>query len=75
MFYGSFLNQELCQLLVKRYLACQNLDELRKDADNGMIHAIESSKDEIRQTLEEMKQLMKTHKKYNEGGNITRDER
>jgi hypothetical protein len=36
---------------------------MKKDADTGMLHAIESSKTEIKQTLEDMKQFIKLHKK------------
>jgi hypothetical protein len=59
----AFFRQELCEQLVKRYLARRDLNEMKKDADTGMLHAIESSKTEIKQTLEDMKQFIKLHKK------------
>ena len=59
----AFFCQELCEQLVKRYLARRDLNEMKKDADTGMLHAIESSKTEIKQTLEDMKQFIKLHKK------------
>ena len=48
---------------MKRYLAKKELNEMKKDADTSMLHAIESSRLEIKQTLEDMKQFMKLQQK------------
>ena len=36
---------------------------MKKDVDTGLLQAIESSKTEIKKTLEDMKQFIKIHKK------------
>jgi uncharacterized protein YeaC (DUF1315 family) len=59
----SLFRQELCEQLVKRYLARKELNDMKKDVDTGLLQAIESSKTEIKKTLEDMKQFIKIHKK------------
>ena len=62
LIFFVYFHQELCKQLVKRYLARRQLGEMKKDNDTGMLQVIESSKAEIKQTLEDMKQILKLHK-------------